>query len=98
MGPLPIGRKQFKFLINAIDYFTKWVEAELAVTIIEAKITSIVWKNTVCRFGIPNIIISNNGRQLDNLKFQKFLPRPRHKKSLLFPQTPSGLWSNRSDE
>ena len=42
MGPLPIGRKQFKFLIIAIDYFTKWVEVEPASTITEAKIISFV--------------------------------------------------------
>ena len=66
MGPFPIGRKQFKFLIVAIDYFTKWVEVKPASKITEAKITSFVWKNI---FGIPNVIISNNGRQFDNPKF-----------------------------
>ena len=69
MGPFPIGRKQFKFLIVAIDYFTKWVEVEPAAKITEAKITSFVWKNIVYRFGIPNVIISDNGRQFDNPKF-----------------------------
>ena len=34
MGPLPIGRKQYKFLIIIINYFTKWVEAEPTATII----------------------------------------------------------------
>ena len=57
MGPLLIGRKQFKFLIIAIDYFTKWVEAMPSATIIEAKIMSFVWKNIVCKFGIPHVII-----------------------------------------
>ena len=69
MGPFPIGRKQFKFLIVVIDYFTKWVEVEPAAKITEAKITSFVWKNIVYRFKIPNIIISDNGRQFDNPKF-----------------------------
>ena len=27
MGPFPLGKKQLKFLIVAIDCFTKWVEA-----------------------------------------------------------------------
>ena len=69
MGPFPIGRKQFKFLIVAINYFIKWVEVELATTITEAKITSFVWKTIVCRFRIPNVIISDNGRQFHNPKF-----------------------------
>jgi hypothetical protein len=38
MGPFPIGRRQLKFLVVAIDYFTKWVEAEPLATIIEKNI------------------------------------------------------------
>ena len=35
LGPLPIGRGQCKFIIVAVDYFTKWAEAEPLATIIE---------------------------------------------------------------
>ena len=69
MGPFPIGRKQFKFLIFEIDYFKKLVEVEPAGKITEPKITSFVWKNIVYRFEIPNVIISDNGRQFNNPKF-----------------------------
>ena len=72
MGPFLVGRMQFRFFNIAIDYFTKWVESEPVATIIEAKIRSFVWKNIVCRFGIPNTIISDNGKQFDNPKFRKF--------------------------
>ena len=33
LGPLPIGRGQCKFIIVAVDYFTKWTEAEPLATI-----------------------------------------------------------------
>ena len=72
MVPFPLGKKQLRFLIVAIDYFIKWVEVEPVATIIEAKVTSFVWKNIICRFGVPRIIISDNGKQFDNPKFQKF--------------------------
>ena len=62
VGPLPIGNGQVKFLLVAIDYFIKWVEAEALATIIEAKIRSFLWKNIICRFGILMTIISNNMR------------------------------------
>jgi len=51
-----------RFLLVAIDYFTKWVEAEALVMIIEATVQNFVWKNIVCRFGIPKTIISDNGQ------------------------------------
>ena len=72
IGPFPLGKKQLKFLIMVIDYFTKSVEVELVTTITEAKITSFAWKNIICRFGVPRVIISNNGKQSDNPKFRKF--------------------------
>ena len=72
MGPLPQGKKQTKFLLVAIDYFTKWVEAEALATITETKIQNFVWKNIVCRFGIPRTIISDNSRQFDNQAFRSF--------------------------
>ena len=62
IGPLPLGKGQVKFLLVAIDYFIKWVEAEALVTITEARIQNFVWKNIICRFGIPLTIISDNGR------------------------------------
>ena len=62
VDPLPIGKGQVKFLLVAIDYFIKWVEAEALAIIIEAKIRSFMWKNIICRFGIPMTIISDNGR------------------------------------
>ena len=40
MGPFPLGKKQLRFLIVTIDYFTKWVEAELVTMITEAKVIS----------------------------------------------------------
>ena len=72
MGPLLIGRKQLKFLVVGIDYFTKWVEAKPLATITEKNIRGFVWKAIICRFGIPNAFISNNGQQFDNSPFREF--------------------------
>ena len=40
--------------------------------ITEARVTNFVWKNIICRFGVPRVIVSNNGKQFDNPKFRKF--------------------------
>ncbi len=72
MGLLPVGRRQLKFLVVGIDYFTKWVEAEPLATITENNIRGFVWKMIICRFGIPRAFISDNGRQFDNSPFREF--------------------------
>jgi hypothetical protein len=72
MGPLPVGRRQLKFLVVGIDYFTKWVEAEPLATITEKNVRGFVWKAIIYRFGIPRTFISDNGRQFDNSPFREF--------------------------
>ena len=72
IGPLPVGRRQLKFLVVGIDYFTKWVEVEPLVTITEKNVRGFVWKAIICRFGIPRVFISDNGRQFDNSPFREF--------------------------
>ena len=72
MGPLPQGKRQMKFLLVAIDYFTKWVKVEALATITETKVHNFVWKNIICRFGILRTIISDNGRQFDSQAFRSF--------------------------
>ncbi|GJY78842.1 reverse transcriptase domain-containing protein [Tanacetum coccineum] len=67
-GPFPEGPDKVKFLIVAIDYFTKWIEAKPVATITGAQIKKFVWDNIFCRFGLPGEIISDNGKQFrDNL-------------------------------
>ena len=75
MGLFPLRKKQLRFLIIAIDYFTKWVEAKPVTMITEAKIISFVWKNIICRFGVPHVIIPDNEKQFDNPKFQKIFQK-----------------------
>ena len=72
LGPLPIGTGQCKFIIVAVDYFTKWAEAGPLATITEQKIRNFIWRSIICRFGIPRALVSDNRKQFDNLKFRDF--------------------------
>ena len=72
MGPFPTALRQLKFLIIGIDYFTKWVEAEPFATITEKSIRTFVWRNIICRYGIPRVLVSDNGKQFDNSALRDF--------------------------
>ncbi|KAL0449406.1 UNVERIFIED_CONTAM: hypothetical protein Slati_1497000 [Sesamum latifolium] len=70
VGPFPLALGQKKFLLVAIDYFTKWVEAEPLARITEAKVMKFIWKNIICHFGLPQELISDNDRQFQSRRIQ----------------------------
>ena len=72
IGPFPTSTRQLKFLVVGIDYFTKWVETEALATITEKNIRNFVWRNIICRYGIPRVLMSDNGKQFDNNVFRDF--------------------------
>ncbi|KAK3021856.1 hypothetical protein RJ639_047864 [Escallonia herrerae] len=49
-----------------------WVEAEALATITEKKCKDFFWRTVICRFGIPRVLITNNGKQFDNTTFCAF--------------------------
>lgn len=59
-------------MVVVIDYFTKWVEAESLATITGRNILRFVWRNIVCHFGIPHVIISDNGKQFADGPFKSW--------------------------
>lgn len=54
------GKRIDELPIVAMDYFTKWVEAELLATITNEKVINFVWKNIECQFGIPHALVTDN--------------------------------------
>ncbi|KAI5337465.1 hypothetical protein L3X38_016736 [Prunus dulcis] len=78
---MPQGKGQVKYAVVAVDYFTKWVEAEPLATITAARIEEFVWTHICCRFGVPYAIITDNGRQFDSELFRQFFASPAHPKS-----------------
>ncbi|XP_027168007.1 uncharacterized protein LOC113767998 [Coffea eugenioides] len=72
LGPFPRAPGRYEHLVVAIDYFTKWVEAEPLVSISGKAIQKFFWRSIVCRFGIPHVLISDNGRQFAENPFRSW--------------------------
>ena len=60
------------YVVVAIDYFTKWAEAKPLATIPSKKVQDFVWEAIICRYDIPQEIISDNDTQFNNKKFREF--------------------------
>jgi hypothetical protein len=72
LGPFPAAQHQVKFLLVAVDYFTKWIEAEPVATISAEKVKKFYWQKLICRFGIPRYIVSDNRTQFKSEAVIKF--------------------------
>ena len=72
IGASPLARGDAKYAIVAVDYFTKWAEAEPLATITTKKVINFVVRNIICLFGLPRTIITDNRAQFDSVEFKDF--------------------------
>ncbi|VFR00756.1 unnamed protein product [Cuscuta campestris] len=61
IGAFLVAQGGKKFVIVAIDYFTKWIEAEALANITTQQCKKFIWKNIITRFGAPMNLITDNG-------------------------------------
>jgi ribonuclease HI len=72
LGPLPPAQGNFKYVVVAVEYFSKWIEAKHLATITSVTVQKFFWQNIVCRFGMPKAITVGNGTQFDAEAFKDF--------------------------
>ena len=76
-----------KFLEVRIDYFTKWVEVKPLASITQQNVKNFIWKNIVCRFGVPRVLISDNGWHFDNALSGTYVNTSEFRIIILHPPT-----------
>jgi len=76
------------YLVVAIEYFTKWIEAEPVAQITAHKVQLFVGRNIVCRFGIPRHLVSNNGTQFASQQLFKLCMKLGMKQVFAFVEHP----------
>ncbi|XP_050890237.1 uncharacterized protein LOC127095610, partial [Lathyrus oleraceus] len=62
----PKASNGHRFILVAIDYFTKWVEAASYANVTKQVVARFLKKEIICRYGIPSRIITDNGTNLNN--------------------------------
>ncbi|GJY05487.1 reverse transcriptase domain-containing protein [Tanacetum coccineum] len=88
MGPFPDSRGN-KYILVAVDYVSKWVEAQ-ALPTIDARVVVKFLKGLFAKFGVPKALISYRGTYFCNSQLEKALLKygVTHKISTTyFPQT-----------
>ncbi|GJV84767.1 putative nucleotidyltransferase, ribonuclease H [Tanacetum coccineum] len=73
MGPFPDSRGN-KYILVAVDYVSKWVEAQ-ALPTNDARVVVKFLKGLFARFGVPKALISDRGTHFCNSQLEKALLR-----------------------
>ncbi|XP_060183164.1 uncharacterized protein LOC132613132 [Lycium barbarum] len=62
----PAASNGHRFILVPIDYFTKWVEAMSHKAVTKNVVADFVRNHIICRFGVPESIITDNGVNLNS--------------------------------
>ncbi|WJZ94854.1 hypothetical protein VitviT2T_013679 [Vitis vinifera] len=85
----PKSSSGHEFILVAIDYFTKWVEAASYARLTSSGVASFIRSHIICRYGVPHELISDRGvhfrAEVDTL-VQRYSIR-HHRLSAYRPQT-----------
>ncbi|CAB4441357.1 unnamed protein product [Rhizophagus irregularis] len=66
VGPLPITERNNRYIVTAIDYFTKWPEARALETADAKEIARFIYEDIIRRHGCPKKILSDRGSHFNN--------------------------------
>ncbi|XP_027168835.1 LOW QUALITY PROTEIN: uncharacterized protein LOC113768604 [Coffea eugenioides] len=62
----PPASNGHRFILVAIEYFTKWVEAESFKHVTKKVVANFLRDHIICRFGVPETLITDNAKNLNN--------------------------------
>ncbi|XP_010236382.1 uncharacterized protein K02A2.6-like [Brachypodium distachyon] len=68
---MPRAGSGYEYILVDIDKFSKWVEVE-PVRAVTAQAAIKFFNGIVCRFGVPNDTITDNGTQFTNAVFKAY--------------------------
>ena len=86
---MPKSSNGHEYILVAVDYFTKWVEAASYHVLNAKKVAQFIRSNIICRYGVPFEIITDNGShfQKEVVDLMKKYKIQHHRSSPYRPQT-----------
>ena len=86
---IPTASNGRRFVLVAIDYFTKWVEVASFASVTKNVVARFIKQNLICRYSIQERIITGNGTNLNNTMITALCAQfkiQHHNSSLYLPK------------
>ena len=88
VGPLLVTETGNRYIVVAVDYFTRWPEAKLLKEANARAVAQFIYEEIICRHGAPRVIQSDQGSHFVNEVIKGLTERFRVKHSLSSPYHP----------
>src|SRR6266508_3919878 len=88
VGPLPIIREGNRYIVVAMNYFSRWPEVRPLKMANADTVATFLYEEIICRFGAPRILQSDRGTHFVNELIQRLTKRFKIKHSLSSPYHP----------
>ena len=88
LGPLPSTKLGNKYVLVIGDYFTKWTEAYPMPDMEAVTVAGILVNQFICRFGTPEQIHTDQGRNFESILFQELCQMMDVRKTRTTPYHP----------
>jgi hypothetical protein len=68
-GPLPITASKNRYILIAVDYFSKFCVAKAVSDLTAITAAKFLYEEIICRFGMPKSVISDHGKNFESILF-----------------------------
>src|ERR1043165_7614273 len=93
VGPLPVTDEGNKYIVVAVDYFTKWPETRALPDTTAKEISNFIYEDIICRHRCPEKILSDRGTHFNNQIVEELMKKfqIKHRFSTPYHSQTNGL-------
>ena len=66
VGPLIITKKRNRYIVTAMDYFTKWLIVKAIKEVTAKTVSKFIYEKIICEHGCPQVLQSDRGTHFIN--------------------------------
>ncbi len=88
VGPLTITRRGNRYIVTAMDYFTKWPIAKALKEATAKAVSKFIYQKIICEHGCPEVLQSDRGTHFVNRVIEDLTEKFRIKHRLSSPYHP----------